>query len=527
MPESTTYVERLVKGSAIVFVAFIAAGIVGLLLRMFLMRTLLAEDIAFGVEGGTHYGLFYIVFTIISFFELFRGLGFDTALIKHMPEFVVKKRFGKIKSSIDFVLLLRAALGTLIAVVIFIFSYPLAQGIVGDIGLPSETAVLLIQILAIWFIMMSFFTLLKTFQGFQNMPAFASIKFFDNLSVFLLALLFVGGLGLSVAGVAYAYLFTALATAMLSFAVLRRKYPQVFKAKASITKPLVKKLSKFALPIFLTGFIGLVIGYMDTIMIAAFRTPAEVGYYHAAQPLGTFLASISGTVIIVFFPMVSELWAKRERKLLGNMVHFLTKFSFILITPAVLGFIAFPDIIIRMFGGEAYLAGAIVLQILGVVAILWLLTTILNQTLVGIGKPILVTIVTASMAVFNLVANLLLIPPYGIAGAATATLGAYLLGSILLFYYAKKHVKLTLPASPLLKTAIGAVLTLLLIFDLKSILVLHPLPEAFVVGIPGLLFYGWWILATKAVTKDELRLVARIIPMPKWLLKVASKIIKD
>lgn len=49
--------------------------------------------------------------------------------------------------------------------------------------------------------------------------------------------------------------------------------------------------------------------------------------------------------------------------------------------------------------------------------------------------------------------------------------------------------------------------------------------EAFAVMIPSLLFYGVWILATKAVTKDDLRLVVRIVPMPKWLVRAAGRFV--
>jgi len=43
--------------------------------------------------------------------------------------------------------------------------------------------------------------------------------------------------------------------------------------------------------------------------------------------------------------------------------------------------------------------------------------------------------------------------------------------------------------------------------------------------IPSLLFYGVWVLATKAITKDDLRLIARIVPMPGWLVKAAGNFI--
>lgn len=510
MPDSVAYGKRLVKGSTIVFTAFIASGIIALLLRMFLARSFSVAE----------YGLFYAVFVLISFFELFRGLGFDTALVKHVPEFVIKKRFGMIKSSIDFVLLLRVTIAFLIVTVFFAFSNQIALTVFG-----TSEAVPLLLILGIWFILMSFSTLTNTYQGFQNMLAYASLKFLDNFFVFIFALLLVGGLCLGPLGAAYAYLFTAFTIAMLGFAILRYKYPMIFKVRTQITKSIIKTLSKFALPIFLTGLVGLVIGYMDTIMITVFRTLPEVGYYQAAQPMSNLLFSIAGSVLIVFFPMVSELWAKREQKLLGNMLHFLIKFSFIFIIPAVLIFIAFPEIIINVLFGSNYLAGAAALQILSLATVFHLLTGILNYTLAGIGKPIITTKVTALMAGFNLVWNLLLIPTYGIEGAAAASLGAYLLGYILLSYYARKSVKFTVPISLLIKIAVGAVLTLIFIFGLKSVLVMSPLPEAFIVGISSFLFYGGWILATKAVTKDDLKLIAKIVPLPKRLVKFANRLL--
>ena len=70
-------------------------------------------------------------------------------------------------------------------------------------------------------------------------------------------------------------------------------------------------------------------------------------------------------------------------------------------------------------------------------------------------------------------------------------------------------------------------LTLLLIFGLKSLLVLPPWPEAFVVVILGMLFYGVWVLVTKAITKNDLRLIAEIVPMPRWLVRLAGKLARE
>jgi hypothetical protein len=41
--------------------------------------------------------------------------------------------------------------------------------------------------------------------------------------------------------------------------------------------------------------------------------------------------------------------------------------------------------------------------------------------------------------------------------------------------------------------------------------------------ILGLVFYGVWI--PKAVTKGDLKLIARVVQMPGWLIKAAGRFV--
>jgi len=510
-PDPRSYARRLVKGSTIVFTAFIASEVIGLFLRMFLARSLTVAE----------YGLFYAVFALISFFGLFRDLGLGSALVKYIPEFAAHKRFAEIKSSIASVLLAQAVFGLAVSVTLFVLSDHIALAVFGTLG-----ASLPLRILSVWFFVEIFYSLASTVsRGFQNMPMYTSLSFFYIPLVLLSAVLFIGVLGMGVGGVALAYLLAVTLISLFGLIFIIRGYPHVFKEKASVTRPLLKKLFAFALPIFVGGLGGMIISYTDTLMIAMFRTLPEVGFYQAAQPIAHILWYFPMAVGVVLFPMISELWARGEQGLLGQALHFLTKFSFIFVMPAALVFIAFPEIVINLLFGPAYLAGATVLQILGVTAIIYTPYLILADTMSGMGKPIIVTKIVALMACLNVVGNLALIPRYGIEGAAVATFAAHLLGIILLLYYTRKFVKFTVPSLPLFKTIVGGVLTLLLIFGLKSILVLPPWPKAFVVMMPSLIFYGVWVLATKAITKDDLRLIARIVPMPRWLVKAAGKLV--
>jgi len=511
-PDSRSYARRLVKGSAIVFAAFIASEVIGVFLRMFLARSLTVAE----------YGLFYAVFTLVSFFILFRDLGLGSSLVKYIPEFAIHKQFAKIKSSIISALLVQAAFGFIVSAALFLFSDHIALAIFRtlDASLP-------LRILSVWFFAAMLYTLMQTtFQGFQDMPAYSSISVFSILSVLLLVMLFVGSLGLGVGGVALAYLLAAVVIGFFSLTFFTRRYPHVFQEKASVTKPLLKKLFVFALPLLIGSVAGLIISYTDTIMITIFRTLPEVGFYQAAQPTARILWYVPSALGVVLFPLISELWARRKQRLLEEMLHFLIKFSFIIIMPIAFIFIAFPEIVINLLFGPGYLAGTTVLQILAAAAIVYAPFMILTEVMRGTGRPVILMKVVGFMACLNIVGNLALIPPYGIEGAAVATFAAHLLGLLLLAYYSRKLVKFSMPLSSLLKTLVGGTLTLLLIFSLKFILVMSPWPKAFAVMIPSLMFYGVWILVTKAITKDDLRLIARIVPMPRWFVRAAEKIVR-
>lgn len=513
MPKMESYAKRFVKGSAIVFIALIASGFVGFLLRIFLARTLSVAE----------YGLFYAAFALISIFGMFRDLGLGQALVKHIPEFTVRRQFDKVKSSVAILVLLQALLVFPITAALFLFSNQIAISVFG-----TESASQVIKILSIWFFtMISFYTFQPIFQGFQNMPMYASMEFFNIFFVLLFAILFLSVWGLGLRGVAFAYLASSLALAILGSIIFLKKYFHVFKEKAQITRALMTKLLKFALPVFLSGLGIFILVYTDTIMITLFRTLEKVGFYQAAQPAAHILWYFPMALTIVLFPMVSELWAKRERKLLSQTLHFLIKFSFVLIIPAALIFIAFPEIVLRLLFGPEYLAGGTALQILAGAMVITTLHVILSNTVAGIGKPIVATKVVALMACLNVIMNLLLIPPYGIEGAAAATFASTLIGFFLMLYSALKLVRFSLPSVPLLKTIGGGLLALLLIFGLKYIIVLPPWLELFVVVIPSLFFYAVWVLVTKTLTVDDLELVKEAAPPLKGFVDVAKRLARS
>ena len=81
-----SYFKRIGRGSLTIFLCIVIAGLLGYFLRMYLTRTVSVAD----------YGLFFAVFSLVSFLVSLISLGLYSSLTKHLSEFIAKKEIGKI-----------------------------------------------------------------------------------------------------------------------------------------------------------------------------------------------------------------------------------------------------------------------------------------------------------------------------------------------------------------------------------------------------------------------------------------------
>jgi len=514
------YAKRLLKGSSMVFIGLIISQIIMFLLRMFLARELSVEE----------YGFFYTILALFTTLRVFNSLGLETALTKYIPEFKVKKQIHKIKSSISFVLLSQMILSLIVVIVVILFSNQIIQifstpedlAIVG-----TDRALEVLKILSVWFIVIIIPVAFRvTFNGLHDIPIYTLTRVFESLFIFVFAVILIGSFGMGISGAASAYVLAFLSLAIFGFWALRKRHRYVFGKKINIKKPLVKKLMLFSLPLFIGGIGGIAISNLDTLMIAKFLSSEQVGLYQAAKPAAQLLAYAMTSLVVILFPMVSEILAKQKFELLKKVIHFLFKFSFILMIPAALIFIAFPHIVITLIFGSKYLGATTALQILTIGVCFSMLYGIFSSIINGMGKTIINMKIAYIMGGSNILASLLLIPRYGIEGAAIAMVLVYAIGFILSVFFVRRLAKFSVPASALLKALIGGIITLFLIAILKEVLALSPLLELFFVMVPAVVFYGMWILATKGLTKNDLYLLARVLPIPGRIILFAKKFVK-
>lgn len=495
----TNYTSKAVKGASVVLVFSAMASVIGYLTRMVLARSLTPAE----------YGLFYAVFTFVIFFLFFRDLGLGAALVKYASEWRALKKFNEIKTAIAFVFLVQLGSSIVIGTIFFFLSDYLSQHYFKD---PQAAAILKILIFYLFFSILFIITK-QIFQSFQKMFLYATVEFMKNMVVLASVVLFLM-LGFNALAPAFAFAFVGVVLFILYFPHLL-KISNLSKYRMTEFSPISKKLIGFGIPVLVTDVGAQIIGYIDTLILTHYRSLAEVGIYNVVLPSALMLVFFSKSVAAVAFPLVSELWAKNEKKKLAQGIGLVLKYSYIFLLPVISTGIVFSSFFISFFFGDEYASGSVALQILLLGVFVYIATSANNSSLSGIGKPKIVTGIILFAAAINTVLNLLLVPRFGINGSAFATMISYLFMSVISTYMVIKHLGVKSPFRDWLVFIIPGGLFYLIQSFSEIMLALNPWVEIFISIVFAGSLYVISLKFLRIIDLQELKKIIRIIKRGK------------
>ncbi|MCH8003679.1 MAG: flippase [Nanoarchaeota archaeon] len=487
----TTYTKSAVKGASIVFVVSIIAAFLGYLVRLVLARNLTLEE----------FGLFYSVFAFLGMIGIFKSFGFDRALAKFIPEFLHKKRKDYIKSSIIYVSVIQLITNTIIITLVYLLSNFLALHFFN-----SSQASIVLRLMAIAFFIDSFVLTLKfSFQGFKRMLYFSGIDLVRML--LLVAIIFIGfRLEFGLFSPVIAYIAAPIILFFLfGYLLINKVFPEFIKSQFVLDKNLLKKISKYSIFIMATSAGAIIIGYTDIVVLTFFSGLKEVALYSIALPTARILIYIPNAIGNVLLPLTSELWVKRKLVLLRIGMESVYKYSTIITIPLVFIMFSFADLIIKILFGEDYILATNAMKILSIGMLFLAIHRVNANFFSGIGKPQIITKIVYSAAIFNLIANLVLIPIWGIIGAAIATATSYFIGMLMGLTKIRKFIKISLPINLWIKTLISGIILVLIIWFSKRVISLNVWLETSIVLIISGIVYITLLFLLNVINIEELK----------------------
>jgi len=220
-----------------------------------------------------------------------------------------------------------------------------------------------------------------------------------------------------------ATLFAALL--MLMHALRRLDEP------ARVEPSLIGKIGKISLQAHAANLFGTLKLRFDPLMLAWFLAPADVGYYSIATAMVIGLWYLPVAIAQVLLPLVS---GKGDEE--GNrMTPVIVRVGFACVIFASICLAILGKLLIIWLPGANYLPALPALLILIPGAAIFSLAKMLSGDLMGRGKPMYGMIISMAAFFANIIAGILLIPRFGIIGAAAASSVTHAFAGMMFLYY--------------------------------------------------------------------------------------------
>jgi O-antigen/teichoic acid export membrane protein len=215
---------------------------------------------------------------------------------------------------------------------------------------------------------------------------------------------------------------------------------------------------KFGIVNFINNIASTALSSLDRLIIPFFAGPSNLTYYSIPGNVGAKIPGLSNTLSVSLFPTVSQLSGGEEISRIK--ILYIRSFRLITIIAGALTVtvIAFSYQVLRFWLNQDFAVhSSSILVVLALTNFILALFGPLSNFLLGLGKLKFLSLSSIGMAVFNALLLLILLPLYGIAGAAYAYLIS-VLPVAYFFYYVEKHY-LNLPGRKrhYLKTLVGII----------------------------------------------------------------------
>lgn len=414
---------KLVKGTAI-----LATGMILSKAFTFAYRVLIARFL-----GPNDYGLFALAFVISSVLSLLPSFGLSVGLPRFIGYYRGKKDEEKTRGVIQSSLRINLAVGFIIAALLFLLSDWIALEVFHEPGLA-----LLLKLFA-------FLPLLKAitesiagvFYAFEK-PLFDVItnKLFQSTALFVLTLLFLQ-FSPNILGITLALMTSIIAALLLGFYLMEKHVFSLFGK----TKPVMKELMAFSIPLAFSGFLWSFLGQIDTLMLGYFENATTVGIYDVAYLFALTMFIASNSTQLLLMPSLTRLFAE------NNLPKFKRLYHKTMLGLAAVGlaffifFLFFAYSITTFFFGIEFAGAATPLVILALGFIVFSACGPSNSVLNALKKPKTQACIGFTVVVVDIILNYTLIPLYGMNGAATATAASFALGGLLFYRFARKALK--------------------------------------------------------------------------------------
>lgn len=403
--------QKIAKGSVIVFSGSIAGILLSLGSRVLFTRFFTESE----------YGIYSLALAVLTILITISILGFEQGSTRQIAYYRgggdALKVQGVIVSSLQITLIASIACSAILFLTSDIISLRLFHEAGLSIPLKIFSVAIPFSVLTAMFV--------SVFRGFDNVKPRIYFQEILRNGLFPLLLVPVVFFGLPFFGAIYAFLASVIiaCAAITIYAIKKASFSIAIKTpKPSTISPIGKELFLFSLPLLGVNMLSILGNWTDTMVLGYFETSKAVGLYYAALPLANLIPLILGSIRFIYVPIVSQLYLKNLLEDTARVYQVTTKWIFSVSFLIFILLFLFPKTVLSFIFGVQYAEAALALRIVAAGLMFASFLGLNGMTLLVIGKTRLLLWASLLGAISNVVLSIVLIPRWGIAGAATALL---------------------------------------------------------------------------------------------------------
>tara|TARA_B110000503_G_scaffold40688_1_gene66864 strand:- start:13719 stop:15059 length:1341 start_codon:yes stop_codon:yes gene_type:complete len=397
----------------------ISGMMAGVFVSIFLGRFL-------GAEG---FGIINLVNRIVLVIITVALLGMQPVIVKKVSIAYNRLNWERIGNSLFSAFLINGII-TIVLVIVFIYLTPyIANNIFQNSNLETPLLIGVLMIVP----MVASRLLSSGLIGFKKIWQSNLVN--NTLSAVIVALLLLIShffkIEINVVSVAIVYAISRL----IVFICVSSYWRTIFKNKSK-NKYIGNDMLKMALPMFLVTFSAVIASNADGLMLGWLGNASQVGLYAVAAKVALLTSFFLQVTNAAIAPKVAALFEENKINELEIMVQKVTFFLFIIGLLSLLLFLFFGNFLLSMWGNEFNSAYSILI-ILSIGQFFNLTTGAVGVLLVMTGHENILSKISISFLILNLVLNFIFIYKFGALGAAISTAICVISQNLLKLYYVK------------------------------------------------------------------------------------------
>lgn len=436
MLEYKTFIQRI----GLIGFTNILISLSSLILLPILTKNLSIDD----------YGLYVQITVTITLLSTLLLLGFQNSMVRFLPSL---SSIEKIQEGFYSLFFITIIISFIASILILLFSNQISSALFNNnLAITNYLSILIIieSLNAL---------LLNYFRSFQQTKKY-SILFTSKTYLSLILVTYFVIIGTGILGVLIGLLISGFIIFVINIGLIIKEIGFKFPKFSYI-----KKYLEFGIPTIPSYLSLWIVESSDRYVIGFFLGLAFVGYYSPGYTLGNMLGMLIAPMSFLLPPLLSKNYDLDNLGYIHKILKYSTKYFLLIAIPSVFGLsmLSMPVLLI-LSTPEIAQQGYLITPFTATSVLFIGLSSIISNVLIFKNKTKIIGTIWTLAAVLNLGLTIILVPYFGIIGAAIATLITYIFTFVLITHYSLKYFKIDIEILFIVKSIIASSLMSMLIY---------------------------------------------------------------